>query len=450
MIKYAENLNNFVDINELKEDPLNAKIHTEKQISQLAKIIKKYGFSDPIVITKDMEILAGHGRCQALKLLGETKVPVVIADLKSEAEKRAFALSHNAVNIETGFNKEMVQKNFEIISIEPVVLEELRTVDLSVLEPAKIDAVNLAIDNPEAFYERINQQPEIQNIEANEKDDKVPEPREEYKFVKRGDIWLLGNHRIGCLDSCNVDDISKLMNGKLADMVFTDPPYCVNYTKKTKEVFKTKEYTEIKNDNKTKDDMKDFFREVFSTIFLFLKEDTAYYICSPQGGDSEMMMMMMMRECGIKCRHQLIWIKDTPVFSMGRLDYDYQHEPILYGWTKKHNFYGNGNKKKSIWEFKRTENKLHPTMKPVELICNAILNSSIENNIIVDFFLGSGSTLIACEKSNRICYGSEIDPHYCGVIINRYINFKQNNGEDVFLLQDDQKIPYKKIINNLS
>lgn len=178
MIKYAENLNNFVDINELKEDPLNAKIHTEKQISQLAKIIKKYGFSDPVVITKDMEILAGHGRCQALKLLGETKVPVVIADLKSEAEKRAFALSHNAVNIETGFNKEMVQKNFEIISIEPVVLEELRTVDLSVLEPAKIDAVNLAIDNPEAFYEKNeniqqdlsnkNQEINIDNIDVSE------------------------------------------------------------------------------------------------------------------------------------------------------------------------------------------------------------------------------------------------------------------------------------------
>ena len=144
-----------------------------------------------------------------------------------------------------------------------------------------------------------------------------------------------------------------------------------------------------------------------------------------------MMMMMMMMKENWQIKHELIWVKSSPVFSMGRLDYDYQHEPILFGWKKKHNFYGKGKFLKSIWEIpKPSKSDLHPTMKPIELIENALLNSSVNDNIVVDIFLGSGSTLIACEKTGRVCYGMEIDPHYCSVIIERYKKWCADNGRE--------------------
>ena len=175
------------------------------------------------------------------------------------------------------------------------------------------------------------------------------------------------------------------------------------------------------------EELKQFFKDIFSSYIAFLKDDSSYYVCSPQGGDSE--MMMMMRECGMKCRHQIIWVKDAPVFSMGRLDYDYKHEPILYGWVKKHNFYRKGEQDKSVWEFSRKENKLHPTMKPVSLVSNAINNSSRQKDLVIDFFLGSGSTLIACQQTKRKCYGIELDEHYCGVIITRWKNYMEKEGK---------------------
>lgn len=180
------------------------------------------------------------------------------------------------------------------------------------------------------------------------------------------------------------------------------------------------------------DDFTLFLEKVFTNARKSLKSTASYYVFSCQGGDQEMMMMMM-RKCDIKCKHQLIWIKDSPVFSMGRLDYDYQHEPILYGWVKKHRFYRKGEQDKSIWRFKRTENKIHPTMKPVSLIKNALMNSTIENDIVLDLFGGSGSTLIACEQLNRVCYMMELDTHYVDVIINRWEKY---TGKKAVLLNE--------------
>ena len=208
--------------------------------------------------------------------------------------------------------------------------------------------------------------------------------------------------------------------GNLADLLFTDPPYNVSMEEKSKDVLNNKNYSHIENDNLTENEFKQFLKNVFTNASNSIKDDASYYIFSCQGGDSEMMMMMMMRECGIKCRHQIIWVKDAPVFSMGRLDYDYKHEPILYGWKKKHHFYRMGEQDKSVWEFKRTENKLHPTMKPVELIANALNNSTKINDLVLDLFGGSGSTLIACEQLDRICYMMELDEHYATVIVDRW------------------------------
>ena len=231
-----------------------------------------------------------------------------------------------------------------------------------------------------------------------------------------------------CGDSTCITDVEKLMDGQKADLLFTDPPYGVSYEKKTKEVLKSKSYTKIQNDDLTLDQFKDFLYDIFTNAKTQLKESASYYVFSCQGGDQEMMMMMM-REAGLPCRHQIIWVKDAPVFSMGRLDYDYKHEPILYGWVKKHDFQRKGSQDKSVWEFKRTENKLHPTMKPVELIVNAILNSTKEKEIVLDLFGGSGSTLIAYEQTGRSARIMELDEHYCDVIIKRWENLTGYRAE---------------------
>lgn len=365
-------------------------------IDRGAAFIREFGFSVPMLIKSDLTIIDGHLRLKCAKKLKMKRVPCIIRDDLTDAQIKAFRLSINRFS-------ELADWDDEMLKIELMELDNLQyDVDLLGFD-IKLDKDN---EGTEGFTDP----------------DEVPEVPRNVFGVKRGDVWLLGNHRIMCGDSTDENDVKKLMNGQKADMMFTDPPYGVSYTKKTKEIFKSEEYTEIKNDEKTGEDLGLFFKKVFSNIIKFLTDTCSYYVCSPQGGDSEMMMMMM-RESGMKCRHQIIWVKDAPVFSMGRLDYDYKHEPILYGWLKKHEFQRRGSQDKSVWEFKRTENKLHPTMKPVELIENAILNSSKQNDLISDFFLGSGSTLIACEKTGRTCYGMELDEHYCSVIIKRWQDF---------------------------
>jgi DNA modification methylase len=210
-------------------------------------------------------------------------------------------------------------------------------------------------------------------------------------------------------------------------MVFTDPPYSVNYEKKNTEVLKSKSYSKITNDNlSVKDIARDLWKPSFDNMALFAKDGASIYVTMPQGGD-QMMMMMMMDSWQVK--HELIWVKSSPVFSMGRLDYDYMHEPIIYGWKKNHQFYGNGEHRKSVWFIDRDGNKSHPTMKPVALIGNAINNSSKMEDNILDTFGGSGSTLIACEKLNRKCFMMELDEHYCDVIVKRWEDYTGKKAE---------------------
>lgn len=351
--------------------------------------IKEFGFKVPIVIDKDNVIVAGHTRYKAAKRLDIKKVPCIIADDLTPEQIKAYRLADNKV-------AEKAEWDFDLLNEELAGLLEFEMADFG--------------------FEDVLQDEEPQEIV----EDEVPEvDMEAEPIAKLGDIWQLGNHRLMCGDSTDADTVAKLMNGAKADLLFTDPPYGVSYEKKTKEVLKSKNYTKISNDDLTLDEFQSFLFDVFTNAKEQLKDTASYYVFSCQGGDQEMMMMMM-RECGIPCRHQIIWVKDAPVFSMGRLDYDYKHEPILYGWVKKHDFQRKGSQDKSVWEFKRTANKLHPTMKPVELIANAIQNSIKQNDIVLDLFGGSGSTLIACEQLNRQCYMMELDPHYVDVIVKRW------------------------------
>jgi site-specific DNA-methyltransferase (adenine-specific) len=380
-------------------NPKNNNKHPKEQIERLAKIIDFQGQRSPVVVSnRSGFIVKGHGRLEAIKKLGWDKCAVDYQDYESEAQEYADMVADNQIATWAEFDTQMV-------------LDELPELDI---DTDMLGMVEI---------------PEIETEESEVVEDEVPEEVE--TRCKRGDIWQLGEHRLMCGDSTCITDVEKLMNGQKVDLLFTDPPYGVSYEKKTKEVLKSKSYTKIQNDDLTLDQFQDFLYDVFTNAFSCLKETASYYVFSCQGGDQEMMMMMMMRQAGIPCRHQIIWVKDAPVFSMGRLDYDYKHEPILYGWVKKHDFQRNGEQDKSVWEYKRTANKLHPTMKPVELIANALLNSTKSEENVLDLFGGSGSTLIACEQLNRKCFMMELDEHYCDVIIQRWENLTGKTAERI-------------------
>ena len=388
----------------IKFDARNYRKHNDKNKDLINKSLTECGAGRSILIDNEDEIIAGNGVYEQAKALnipvkiietdGNELIAVKRTDLNTQDEKRKrLAVMDNSSSDTSEFDLELLSADFEVPDLQ-----------------------EMGIDIPDI------------EVEQNEVvEDEVPEQVE--TRCKRGDIWQLGEHRLMCGDSTSVDDVDKLMNGEKADLLFTDPPYGVSYEKKTKEVLKSKSYTKIQNDDLKLDQFKDFLYDIFTNAKTKLKDSASYYVFSCQGGDQEMMMMMMMREAGLPCRHQIIWVKDAPVFSMGRLDYDYKHEPILYGWVKKHDFQRKGSQDKSVWEFKRTENKLHPTMKPVELVANAILNSTKEKEIVLDLFGGSGSTLIACEQTERKNCSMELDEHYCDVIIQRWENLTGKTAE---------------------
>lgn len=386
----------------IKYDKRNYRKHNEKNKDLIKKSLEECGAGRSIVIDNEDNIIAGNGIYEASQKLGiKTKiietdgselVVVKRTDLSTDDDKRKqLAVMDNSTSDTSEFDFELLTEDFETETLGEWGIDA----DFTIEEPTEI-------------------------IE-----DEVPEEVE--TKCKRGDIWQLGEHRLMCGDSTVITDVEKLMNGNKADMVFTDPPYSVNYTKKAKEVLKSKNYVEIKNDNlSVEETSKEIWQPAFQNAQIVANDTCSIYATMPQGGDQ---MMMMMMNASWQVKHELIWVKEAPVFSMGRLDYDYKHEPIAYGWNKSHKFYGKGDFTKSVWEIPRTENKLHPTMKPVALIVNAIKNSTEEYQNVLDIFGGSGSTLIACEQTNRKCYTMELDEHYCDVIITRWENLTGKKAE---------------------
>lgn len=239
-----------------------------------------------------------------------------------------------------------------------------------------------------------------------------------------GQIWQLGKHRLMCGDSTVTSQVNALMGGVFADMVFTDPPYGVAIGDKNKvlnQLVKCNRVLEnIANDTLGSEELKPLLVKAMTNARLSCKDDAVYYVTSPQGGELGMMMMMM-KEAGLPVRHILIWRKNSPTFSLGRLDYDYQHEPIFYTWTKKHHNYRKGKFRSTIWNFdKPLKCDLHPTMKPIGLVENAIKDGTQQGDIVLDVFGGSGTTLLASEITQRQCRMMELDPHYCDVILWRW------------------------------
>lgn len=218
------------------------------------------------------------------------------------------------------------------------------------------------------------------------------------------------------------------MWGGYADMVFTDPPYGVAIGDKNKalnEVQKSGRILDnIENDAVGEEELYEILKNAFINVREHCTDEAVYFVTSPQGGSLGLMMMMMMKDAGLPVRHVLMWKKNCATFSIGRLDYDYQHEPIFYTWTEKHHNYRKSDCRTTVWEFnKPLKSKLHPTMKPVELVATAILDGSLEGGTVLDAFGGSGTTMIACEQLGRKCLMMEIDPHYCDVIVKRWEDF---------------------------
>jgi DNA modification methylase len=371
----------------------NPRAIKKEKFEELKNRIKRHGQIKPLIITDEGEVLGGNMRLRAFKDLNISEAWVSVVKPKNEAEKIEIALIDNE---EMGY--------YEDQALAELIDKYKDDIDLT--------KYSIHLTQPRTLEDILNEFSPDEIVE-----DEAPELPEEAES-KLGEVYQLGRHRLMCGDSTSIEDVEKLMDGNKADMVFTDPPYGVNIGDKSGRAI-------LGDDNP--DVMTDVVRDAFVNISMSIKDGAGYYICSPQGGDMELMMMMM-RDAGIKCRHQIIWKKDVAVFSMGRLDYDYQHEPILYGWKKAHQFYAKN--KKSVWEFDRPKSsKLHPTMKPVGLVSEAVNNSSKADDIVLDLFGGSGSTLIACEQTDRTCYMMELDPKYIDVIRKRYHKFVTDSDE---------------------
>jgi DNA modification methylase len=363
----------------------------------------------PILVDEQGGIIAGHGRVLAARSLGHKDVPVVIASGWSDAKKRAYVIADNKLALNAGWDDEMLK----------LELKDLQAMDY------EMDLIGFSAEDLDAMLN------EAETTEGLTDEDAVPEAPEEPK-TKLGDIYQLGRHRLMCGDSTSIDAVEKLLDGQFADLVITDPPYGVSYADKNKSLNAVNKgnriQTEIKNDHLKGDELSDFFFEAFSSMFVAMKSGSPFYVFAPQGGE-QMMMMMMMQKAGLPVRHELIWVKNNHV--LGRADYHYKHEPVLYGWKDGagHPWYGDRNKF-SIWNVnKPNQSKLHPTMKPIEVIEIPMLNSSKGHDIVLDLFGGSGSTMIAAEKQGRCARLMELDPKYCDVIVKRWEDFTGKKAE---------------------
>lgn len=373
---------------ELKPYANNAKIHTEEQIEQIKHSIDQFGFNDPIAIWHDNEIIEGHGRLLAVMEMDEVeKVPVIRLDNLTDEERRAYMLIHNQLTMNTGFDEEILRA--ELASID----EDLADFGLA--------------------FELGQEPPEVH-------EDEVPEPPEAPK-TKLGDLVQLGNHRLICGDSTDSAVIDRLMDGTKADMVFTDPPWNVNYGAVEKGNAMGYKPRTIKNDFMGTDEFKEFMYSAFKTMNNASKDGCmTYVVMSAQEWGN---MMLTLAQNNYHWSSTIIWNKDHLVLS--RKDYHTKYEPIWYGWKD-----GaprlcplEDRKQSDVWDFDRPiRSEEHPTMKPVPLVAKAVMNSSKTGDAVLDLFGGSGTTLIACEQLSRNCYMAELDPIYCDVIIERWEN----------------------------
>lgn len=384
----------------------NSRTHSDEQVAQIASSIKEFGWTNPILIDEDSTIIAGHGRLMASQRMGEEQVPTIVLKGLSDAQKRAYVIADNKLALNAGWDNEM-------LALE---IEELMGDDF--------DTALLGFDQKEID----NLLAEANKVAGNTDEDDVPELPEE-PTAKLGDIYQLGRHRLLCGDCLDVALVDELMDGELADMVFTDPPWNVNYGATTNPAgWRKYKPRTILNDHMNEQDWQEFVSGFCNSLFIATKDGAPLYMV--MSAQEWAVVDKTLRDTGFHWSSTIIWSKDTLVIS--RKDYHTQYEPIWYGWNDKAPRILNvkDRKQSDVWSIPRPKkSELHPTTKPVELIERAINNSTEASGRVIDLFGGSGSTIIASEKTGRTCNSMELDPKYVDVIIKRWEDFTGNKAE---------------------
>ena len=405
-----------VSIEKLVPYARNARTHSKEQIAQLRASLREFGFVSPAVIDADYNILVGHGRVQAAREEGYQTVPCVFAEDLTEAQKRAYILADNQLALNAGWDEEM-------LSVELADLQE-NAFDLSVLGFAENDLEKLLNGENES--------------DAKDDDFDLSSALEQAAFVETGDVWIVGKHRLVCGDATSKEDVAKLMDGKKANMLLTDPPYGVS--------FKSSSGLTIKNDSMKNEEFYNFLKASFDAVVEHMEKGGVGYVFH---ADTEgLNFRKAFVDAGFHLAGCCIWVKDSLV--LGRSDYQWQHEPVLYGFLQNgsHPWFSD-RKQTTIWNFKKPKrNENHPTSKPLDLLGYPIGNSTQENAIVVDTFGGSGSTMMACEQLNRVCYMMELDPKYASVILRRYV---EDTGDEanVFVIRDGKKLMYSDLVKQV-
>ena len=387
----------------------NARTHSPAQVMKLRSSLREFGFINPVIIDRDLNVIAGHGRIMAAKEEGIKEIPCVFVDYLTEAQKKAYILADNRMAMDAGWDEELLRIEIEALQAEAF------DIGLTGFDDKEIADLFASDDDVE------------------DDDFDVDAELEKPTFTKAGDVWVLGNHRLVCGDSTKPETYELLMEGKKANLVVTDPPYNVNYEGSA---------GKIKNDNMANDKFYQFLFDAYSCMYQAMADDASIYVFH---ADTEgLNFRRAFAEAGFYLSGTCIWKKQSLV--LGRSPYQWQHEPCLFGWKKsgKHQWYS-GRKETTIWEFdKPKKNGDHPTMKPVPLIAYPIKNSSMTNCIVLDPFGGSGSTLIACEQTGRDCRTIELDEKFCDVIVKRYIE-QVGSAENVSVIRNGEVIPFEAV-----
>ena len=404
----------LIDIEKLVPYVNNARTHSPEQITKLRASLREFGFINPVIIDKEFGIIAGHGRVVAAKAEGLKEVPCVLVDHLTEAQKKAYILADNKMALDAGWD------------------EELLRVEIESLQGMDIDIALTGFDDNEIEKLLGN------NEEAADDDFDLNAALEKAAFVKRGDIWQVGRHRLMCGDATNVNDVNLLMDGKKANLLLTDPPYGVS--------FKSSDGLTIKNDSIKNEEFYSFLLSSMQAAASVMEKGGSAYVFH---ADTEgLNFRRAFIDAGFHLAGVCIWVKNSLV--LGRSDYQWQHEPVLFGWLDngKHSWYSD-RKQTTIWNYdKPKKNKNHPTSKPLDLLGYPIGNSSRENAIVIDTFGGSGSTLMACEQSNRICCTMELDEKYASVILRRYVE-DTGDADNVFVMRDGEQYFYKDLVKEI-
>ena len=394
----------------------NARTHSPEQLAKLRSSLREFGFINPVIIDRDFNVIAGHGRIVAAKEEGITEVPCVFVDYLTEAQKKAYILADNRMALDAGWDEELLR--IEIESLQGTDF------DVSLTGFGEDEIADLFAGDGEK--------------DVKDDDFDLSAALEKAAFVERGDIWTVGRHRLMCGDATSAEDVSALMDGKKANLIVTDPPYNV--------AFKSGSGLSIQNDSMGNGEFYTFLYNSFQNMAEHLEKGGAAYVFH---ADTEgLNFRKAFVDAGFHLAGVCIWVKNSLV--LGRSDYQWQHEPVLYGFLKngKHPWYSD-RKQTTIWNYdKPKRNKNHPTSKPLDLLGYPISNSSQENAIVLDTFGGSGSTLMACEQTNRICFMCELDEKYASVILRRYVE-DTGDSENVFVERGGEKFPYSALVKEV-